>query len=456
MPSLKKLAIRGSVWTLIGYGGSQTLRLGANIILTRLLVPEMFGLMTLVNTFVMGLNQFSDVGIIPSIIRSPRWNNPTFLNTAWTLQAVRGIGLWLVTLVLVWPVAQFYGEPQLLWIMPVVSLTMVVNGFDSTALATLNRKLEVGKLTRFTVGIQTIALAVMIVWAYFQQTIWALIGGTLAASVVKMIWSHRLDSSHSNRVAWSPKDFQEIVSFGRWIFISTLMTFLAEQTDRLLFGKLLSFEALGIYTIAFTFSDIPRKIVLQMNSKVIFPAISQLVNLPRENLRSKFLKTRWWLLIGMASLLTVLISFGDLIILALYDRRYSQAAWMLPILAFGFWPSVLAISNSSSLLAVGKPVYVATANTFKAIYMVVLLPVGVLQMGVLGAVVVVAFNDLAVYAAIAYGLWREQLSTIHQDLQTTGLLMGLLTLILSIRYSLGFGFPLDGLFCPNGEICLLS
>jgi O-antigen/teichoic acid export membrane protein len=446
MSSLKKLAIRGTIWTLVGYGGSQTLRLGSNIILTRLLVPEMFGLMALVNTFIIGLNLFSDLGIQPSIIRSERWNDPVFLNTAWTLQVIRGFGLWLATFAIAWPVAHFYGNSQLLWILPIVGLTTVMNGFASTAPATLNRKLEVGKLTGFNFGIQIISLSVMIVWAYLRQTIWALVGGGLVSTAVKTVWSHRLEPEIRNRFAWDKKALKELASFGRWIFLSTLMTFFAEQTDRILLGKLLSLEILGVYTIAFTFSDIPRQIVLQMSGQVIFPAISQLAALPRESLRAKVLAKRWWLLVGMAILLTFLVSFGDLIILALYDRRYAQAAWMLPILALGFWPSVLAITNGSSLLAISKPVYVAFAHIFKAIYMVVGLPLGVFKMGVLGAIIVIAFNDLPLYGAISYGLWREQLSTIQQDLQATGLLLGLLALILAGRYIWGFRFPIEGLF----------
>jgi len=53
--SLKRLAIRGSVWTFAGYGISQVIRLGGNLILTRLLFPEAFGVMALVNVFLTGL-----------------------------------------------------------------------------------------------------------------------------------------------------------------------------------------------------------------------------------------------------------------------------------------------------------------------------------------------------------------------------------------------------------------
>lgn len=77
--TLKKQAIAGTAWTIFGYGASQSLRLGSNLLLTRLLVPELFGLMALVTVFIVGLNLFSDLGTTPSIIQNKREKNQFFL-----------------------------------------------------------------------------------------------------------------------------------------------------------------------------------------------------------------------------------------------------------------------------------------------------------------------------------------------------------------------------------------
>ena len=89
--SLRSLALRGSAWTLVGYGGALTLRLASSLVLTRLLFPEAFGVAALVGIFMQGLQMFSDIGVGPNIIRSPRGDDPDFLNTAWTLQVGRGL-----------------------------------------------------------------------------------------------------------------------------------------------------------------------------------------------------------------------------------------------------------------------------------------------------------------------------------------------------------------------------
>jgi len=58
MSSEKKLAIKGVAWTIASYGSSQIIRFGSNLILTRLLLPELFGLVGLAYVFIVGINLF--------------------------------------------------------------------------------------------------------------------------------------------------------------------------------------------------------------------------------------------------------------------------------------------------------------------------------------------------------------------------------------------------------------
>ena len=110
---LKKKALRGGIVEMGGYALSQVLRLGGNLLLTRLLFPEAFGLMTTLMVINTGLVMLSDVGIEQAVIRSEHAEDERFLNTAWSLQVMRGFGLWLVTLALAYPFAQLYEHPEL-------------------------------------------------------------------------------------------------------------------------------------------------------------------------------------------------------------------------------------------------------------------------------------------------------------------------------------------------------
>lgn len=446
MSSLKKLAVRGAIWTIAGYGASQMLRLCGNLILTRLLEPKLFGLMALVYVFINGLHLFSDLGIGTSVVQNKRGDDPAFLNTAWSLQVFRGIFLWLCSLLLAWPVAQFFNEPQFLWLIPVVALTALISGFSSTARYTLNRHLALRQVAMFEFGRQIISLSVMITWANFDHSIRALVIGALVGEFVGLVWSYRLIPDTSNHFLWDKEATKELFSFGKWIFLSTAVTFFAEQADRLIFGKLLSLEMLGVYGIALTLADLPRSVTSALNGKVIFPTISKLADLPRAVIRVKLNHNRKLVLIPIIFGLAILVCFGDILIKVLYDDRYIEAAWMMPILTLGIWPRILCNTNEPALFAIGKPQYPTLANFSRFLWTSLGVLIGYHFFKLPGAIIAVALNDLLYYLALNYGLWREGLSGLRQDLITTLLLIALLAIVLTCRFYLGFGLPIDGLF----------
>ena len=119
------------------------LRLVNSYILTRLLFPEAFGQMILVTTVIVGITMLSDIGLAPSVIQSVRGDEPGFLNTAWTLQVLRGIGLWFLALLLAWPAAHIYHDSRLTLVLSVLALSTIITGFNSTNILTLARHMSV-------------------------------------------------------------------------------------------------------------------------------------------------------------------------------------------------------------------------------------------------------------------------------------------------------------------------
>src|SRR5205814_7556618 len=118
-------------------------------------------------------------------VRSKR-DDRDFLDTAWTLQVVRGGLLWLAACLLAWPVAAFYGVPLLLWLIPSAGLTAAVNGFNSTGLFTLERRLAQGRLVLLQIGTYVTGMAVTVAWVRgVEPSVWALIIGRLTGSVLE-------------------------------------------------------------------------------------------------------------------------------------------------------------------------------------------------------------------------------------------------------------------------------
>ncbi|MBW4467712.1 MAG: lipopolysaccharide biosynthesis protein [Pegethrix bostrychoides GSE-TBD4-15B] len=352
--SLKHRALSGSVWTLISHGGSQVLRLGGNLILTRLLFPEAFGLMALVQTFLTGLEMFSDVGINPSIVQSKRGDDPAFLNTAWTIQAGRGLMLWLCSCAIAYPAAQFYNEPMLAQLLPVSGLSALIAGFNSTKLATAHRHLKLRELTILEFSTYVIGLIIMIIGSFLFKSVWALVVGALVSGLARLVAGHYFLKGPRNRFYWDQEAYRALQRFGQWIFVSTVLGFFAAQGDRLVLGRLMSVEFLGIYTVALGFSGVAVQVIDQISNRVLFPSYSELVRDRPEQLYKTLRKARIVLIGTSAACTTFFVLFGEFIIDLLYDDRYVQAGKILQILAIGSMARSLSTTYGDVLMAKGK------------------------------------------------------------------------------------------------------
>ena len=263
--------LRSASWLMIGYGGSQALRLASNLILTRILFPEAFGLMALVTVVTVGLSLFSDVGIGPSIAQNKRGDDPAFLDTAWTIQVIRGFGLWALTALLAWPAAAFYGAPELLVYLPVAGAGLAIAGFNPTRIETAHRHLLSGRVTVLDLGGQVIGLAAMIALALATQSVIALVLGGVIQAAAKLALCHFGLPGTANRFRWEKAAAQELIHFGKWIFLSTAFWFLTSQGDRAILGKFVPLEVLGIYNIGYFLASFPMLLGHAVNQRLMIP-----------------------------------------------------------------------------------------------------------------------------------------------------------------------------------------
>lgn len=412
---LRQRALRGSALTIFSYGFSQILRLGSNLILTRLLFPEAFGLMSLVQVFVQGLAMFSDMGISPSIIQNKRGDEATFLNTAWTIQAIRGTVLWGASSAIAWPAARIYEQPLLLWLLPAVGFSAFIAGFNSTKLITANRDLRLAKLTAIELSTQCLALAVMVLSAYLTQSVWSLVLGGTISSFLKLFMSHSVMPGEPNRLYWDKDVARSLTQFGKWIFVSSVLGFLAGQADRLMIGKFMSIEELGVYSIAAMLAGSAWQLNSKLSQQILFPIYAKLQDATPSVLRPKIARARIAICLGLLPVLVVLFAFGEQIIATLYDDRYREAGWMLRVLAFGF--SILVGTNIGPFyLGQGKSKLFTTLIAVKTFLLFACMGIASSFVGSNGIVYGVAASNvayypiqIAVYQRFKLWIWRIDL-----------------------------------------------
>ena len=436
MSELETRAVHATVWTVVQYGTSQVLRLANSLILTRLLLPQAFGEMTLVMTLIFGITLLSDIGLEPSVIQSRRGDEPLFLNTTWTLQALRGTLMFSVALVLAWPASLFYHDRTLLFALPALGISMLLSGLYSTNLLSLSRHMGVQRLFFIDLSTQIVTLTVTIAWAWFHPSVWALIAGNIAANIYKVILSHYalVTPGPRNRFCWDRSAVYEIIHFGKWIFLGTAFFFFASQGDRLVLGKLIPLALLGVYGIAFQLSDIPRAVIAAFSQRVGYPFIAKLVHLPREEFRAQFLRYRGMALVTGGILLSLMVNWGGWLVLKVYPVRYAQAGWMVTILALGLWHTLLYQTTAPALFTLGKSKYSAIGNAAYCVAILVGVRLAFQFWGMTGAVVAVAAGDLPMYVVLQYGATREGIRPLRQDALLTAGYLALLALEFSIKH----------------------
>lgn len=426
--SLKSRAIRAGFWTIFGHGSGQFIRLATNLVMTRLLVPEMFGVMTIVTVIMIGLVMFSDLGLRQNIIQSKRGDDPVFLNTVWTVQAMIGIGLWLLSVVVailfylagqleMIPAGTVYSHPLLPWVIPVAVVAVLIKSFEPTWTSTASRRLEQSKITMIEIASQLFSVLVMVVWAMFDRSIWALVAGGVSASMARSFIVWVLIPGPRNRWMIDRESMHEVFHFGKWLFWSSILTFLFFNGDRLLLGGLITTRELGIYTIAFFIVSAVSQGINGLLQNVAFPALSETARNNPQALIHVYYRFRLPLDAGVMLLAGFMFISGSVIIQILYDQRYYEAGMMIEVL------SLILIATRYSLtdqcfMAIGKPKIMSALTGLRTIVLFISIPLAFDWFGLTGALWAIVLSYFASFPFTIYAKHRYRLLDIRKELVT--------------------------------------
>jgi O-antigen/teichoic acid export membrane protein len=441
MQSLKRAVLKGSAWTLGGVAAGQAIRLGKSLILSRLLFPEAYGVMAIVWAVLTCLDLLSDVGLSPGIVRSPRGDDPYFLNTAWTMKSIRGTVLCGIVCAIAYPVSLFYHKPQLALLLPVAGLTVLIEGLGSTNTYSCQRNMAYSRITMLELINEIVGLGVTIGWALIHPTVWALLGGAVAGRISQVLGSHILLPGIRNRFHWDPAAFSELANFGKWVFFSSAIYLLYFQGDRLLLGRFLDSKLLGVYSIAIMLSEAISGVINKLTDTVLFPALSQTAISDRNRLRSVLYKMRLGTDVLMIMPIGVLMMVGGVVVKLLYDSRYQDAGWMLQILSVRLIMISMLVGGASSLFALGHSRYSVGQNICRAIWIFTMIPLGWHFFGMKGIVCAVSLTELPVFVVIWSGMAKYKILSLPHEMRSlafaiAGIIVGYSLLRLSQLFGL--------------------
>ena len=432
-------------WTTMSYGVVQAIRLVNNVVLARLLAPQLFGIMVIFNSIRTGIALLSDIGISQNIVSHPNGESADFLDTAWTLQLVRGFFLGLFCYLFSGVAARFFEAPELAAILPVAAIFFIFNGFDGTGRALLVKRMAVKRMGLFEIGDAVLILIVHVALALITPTIWALVLSSVIMTGIGLIASYLFVPGLRHRFMIDAKSARELVHFGKWIFFSSLVFFAAMNFDRLYLSKQIPLALLGVFGIARTLADTVTQVVGRGGSQLLFPMVAGMQSAPAD-VRVRLRQGRRILLFLAAAGLGFFLAVSDLVIRILYDERYQEAGILLPILLVGVWFAILATVNEWILLGLRKPASTAIANLVKLLAYVIGVPLAFAAYGLIGAVCMFSLGEGAKYVALWLLGRRLHVGFIRDDIVLTALFLLGATLFREALHLVGVVGTLSDLF----------
>ena len=422
--SLSKKVVRGGIWVF----GLQIINRGLGfirtIVLARLLAPEDFGLFGIAMLAISMLETFSQTGFQFALIQKKE-NVESYLDTAWTVSAIRGVLLFLILIFSAPLVASFFNSPRATLLIKIIAVSTLLSGFRNIGVLFFQKEFEFNKKFIYELSATVVDLTIAITLVFMLRNVWALVWGGVAANFVRLFMSYILHS-YRPRPRLDKGEFKELFGFGKWILGSSALVFLVTQGDDIFVGKMLGVTALGFYQMAYLISNLPATEIAHVVSQVTFPAYSKLqYNLQR--LRAAYLDT-----LQLTAFVSMPIAGGIFVLAHDFTRIFLGEKWMLmvpaiQVLVLAGLVRSIAATTGPIFYGVGRPRIDTMWEIIRLIVLIALIYPFSMRWGILGTSIAVLFSMLV----FTFGLSFMVIKIIRCELKNFGK-MALLPLLYSM------------------------
>ena len=275
---LRHTVVQGGMSQVLGGVMSFGISIVNTIILARLLTPADFGIIGMVAVFINFLSMFKNAGLSTATVQKKKISNEQISTLFW-INVLISIGLGMIIFLSSPLVAMFYKKPELTGVTAVLSVVFIMRGITIQHNALLQRHLKFTALAIKEIIALLCSMIVAIVMAYFGFRYWALVGGSIARTIVLIILAFFF-------CPWIPGKMQkgtgvrEMLKFGGHLTGSNLVGFFSRNLDKILIGKFIGAEPLGLYSKSFQFLMRPMSQIRGPLTNISLPVLSSLINEP--------------------------------------------------------------------------------------------------------------------------------------------------------------------------------
>jgi PST family polysaccharide transporter len=360
--------------------GVRVLGFASTLVLARLLTPTDFGLVAMAVVVTAGLELLTLFNLDMALVQVKQLER-RHLDSAWTVNLALGSALALAITVLTIPVAAFYREPRLEWLMPVLALKYLIESAANPGVVEFRRALAFRPEFHLQIWPKFAGIAVALPLAWWWRDYRALLAGLLVNATVACLLSYAL---HPYRPSWCLSEARGLFHFSRWLLLNNMMSFLRTRGADLIVGRMLGPASLGIFTVAWELSHLPSTEFLGPVNRVLFPSYVQLAHDP-ERLRDGFRVTLGWVTLIILPLCAGVAALAYPFVRVLLGEKWLEAVPLVAVLAIAGAALVPQATTGSVYNALGKPSLVALTGALHACILIPLLLAATPRYGLLGA-----------------------------------------------------------------------
>jgi O-antigen/teichoic acid export membrane protein len=404
VPGLTGHAVRGGVVI----GTAQLVRIGVQllsvIVLSRLLLPEDFGLVASVTPVIGFVSMFQDLGYGQAIIQRRDITEEQISSIFWTTAAL-GSCCALAVILASPAVAWFFHDRRLLLITVAASAPLFLGSMMSVPSGLLNRRLNFrGLAVSDAIGAVS-GLACSIGAAYLGARYWSLMISSAVSSLVIVIGYWTCARWRPNRPSAQFVD-KEIGSFGANLTGFTFVNYFARNLDNILIGHKVGSVALGYYDRAYKLLYFPIQNINGPLYRVMTPLLSRVQD-DKSRFREMFLRSTGQLTLlivpGMAALVAVSHDFVVLV----FGDRWAPVAPIFFYLGINGLLQPLGNSTGWIFIAQGRTDVMFRLGIATSAITVASFFVGLHLGGAVGLAMAYAFSEYVLKSPIQYAVLHK-------------------------------------------------
>lgn len=364
----------GFIWKFAERMSNQGVTFVISVVLARLLLPEQYGLIAMINIFVVFANVFVTSGFTAALIQKKDADEIDF-STIFYCSLVVSVLMYGVVYVAAPYIASFYNMPDLCLLTRVYALSLIVTSYQTIQLAYVSRHMLFKKTFISTFTGSLLSGVVGIYMAYAGYGVWALIGQYISNIVFNTLMLMTI-------VPWRPKLLfsleraKGMMKFGSNVLLSDLVGKFFLEVRQLLIGRFYSPADLALYNRGHHLPNLVTSNIDTALSSVLFPAMSNYSDNPERvrQLMSRAIRTSSYVTFFFLTLMAVV---SEPLIRVLLTDKWVECVPYMQIICISRMMATVSSTNMQAIKAIGRSDELLKLEVFKKPAFIVLILIAV-------------------------------------------------------------------------------